>query len=155
MLRKLLLDDQWHRIAHLLPGKAGYPGCAAKDNRLLGEAVLWVMRTGIPWWALPPELGSWHSTSTSVSRVGEIRAPGNVWPAPSLWLCRPWSCSLTRPCSHPSAFCRRPKKAGGEEIGRSQGGLTTKLRVAVNALGNTLRIILSAGQARTSTRLQR
>ena len=35
---------------------------------------------------------------------------------------------------------------GGQEIGRSRGGLTTKLHVAVDALGNPLRIILSAGQ---------
>lgn len=31
-------------------------------------------------------------------------------------------------------------------IGRSRGGLTTKLHVAVDALGNPLRVILSAGQ---------
>ena len=49
-------------------------------------------------------------------------------------------------CSRPPAFCRRQKKAGGQEIGRSRGGLTTKLHVAVDALGNPLRVILSAGQ---------
>lgn len=32
-----------------------------------------------------------------------------------------------------------------QEIGRSRGGLTTKLHVAVDALGNPLRVILSAG----------
>ena len=31
-------------------------------------------------------------------------------------------------------------------MGRSRGGLTTKLHVAVDALGNPLRVILSAGQ---------
>lgn len=41
---------------------------------------------------------------------------------------------------------RRPKKAGQQDIGRSRGGLTTKLHVAVDALGNPLRVILSAGQ---------
>jgi transposase len=35
---------------------------------------------------------------------------------------------------------------GGQDIGRSRGGLTTKLHVAVDALGNPLRLILSAGQ---------
>ena len=35
---------------------------------------------------------------------------------------------------------------GHQEIGRSRGGLTTKLHVAVDALGNPLRVILSAGQ---------
>ena len=39
-----------------------------------------------------------------------------------------------------------PKKAGSQEIGRSRGGLTTKLHVAVGALGNPLLVILSAGQ---------
>lgn len=68
MLRKLLRDDQWRRIEHLLPGKASDPGCTAKDNRLFVEAVLWVMRTGIPWRDLPPELGNWHSTYVRFSR---------------------------------------------------------------------------------------
>lgn len=68
MLRKLLRDDQWCRIEHLLPGKASDPGCTAKDNRLFVEAVLWVMRTGIPWRDLPTELGNWHSTYVRFSR---------------------------------------------------------------------------------------
>jgi hypothetical protein len=38
-----------------------------------------------------------------------------------------------------------PKKASSQEIGRSRGGLTTKLHVVVDALGNPLRVILSAG----------
>lgn len=68
MLRKLLRDDQWRRIEQLLPGKASDPGCTAKDNRLFVEAVLWVMRTGIPWRDQPPELGNWHSTYVRFSR---------------------------------------------------------------------------------------
>ena len=48
MIRKMLRDDQWERIEQLLPGKAGDPGCTAKDNRRFVEAVLWLMRTGSP-----------------------------------------------------------------------------------------------------------
>ena len=68
MLRKLLRDDRWRRIEHLLSGKASDLGCTAKDNRLFVEAVLWVMRTGIPWRDLPPEFGNWHSTFVRFSR---------------------------------------------------------------------------------------
>ena len=44
----MLRDDQWLRIAQLLPGKPTDPGRSAVNNRLFVEAVLWVLRTGSP-----------------------------------------------------------------------------------------------------------
>lgn len=41
------------------------------------------------------------------------------------------------------------KKHGGQEqqaLGRSRGGFSTKIHIAVDALGNPLRLILTAGQ---------
>jgi len=75
MPRKLLRDDQWQRMEHLLPGKASDPGATAKDNRLFVEAVLWVARTGSPWRDLPPALGNWHNVFTRFSRWSK----GGVW----------------------------------------------------------------------------
>ena len=40
MRRYGLGDDQWERIARLLPGTASDVGVSAADNRLLVEAVL-------------------------------------------------------------------------------------------------------------------
>ena len=40
----------------------------------------------------------------------------------------------------------RPKKSGVQAIGRSRVGLTTKIHAAVDALGNPVRTILTAGQ---------
>ena len=40
MVRWVLRDDQYERIAALLPGKANDPGPTAADNRLFLEAVL-------------------------------------------------------------------------------------------------------------------
>ena len=48
-MRKQLRDEQWKRIEGLLPGKPSDPGRSGKDNRLFGEAVLWIARTGSPW----------------------------------------------------------------------------------------------------------
>ncbi|MFZ5464728.1 MAG: transposase [Pseudomonadota bacterium] len=48
MDRKMRRDDRWERIEQLLPGKAGGPGCTAKDNRRVVEAILRIMRTGSP-----------------------------------------------------------------------------------------------------------
>jgi transposase len=50
-------------------------------------------------------------------------------------------------CASASAQCRRQKKAGEDQaIGRSKGGLSTKIHVLVDALGNPLTILLTAGQ---------
>ncbi|MDE2429966.1 MAG: transposase, partial [Burkholderiales bacterium] len=58
-VRKILRDDQWQKLAPLLPGKAGDKGRSGQDNRLLIEAVLWIVRTSSPWRDLPAELGNW------------------------------------------------------------------------------------------------
>jgi hypothetical protein len=42
LIRTVLRNDQWERIAPELPGKAGDPGVTARDNRLFVEAVLWI-----------------------------------------------------------------------------------------------------------------
>lgn len=74
-MRKMLRNDQWERIEHLLPGKASDRGVTAKDNRLFVEAVLWIARTGSPWRDLPPQLGHWHNVYTRFSRWGK----SGVW----------------------------------------------------------------------------
>lgn len=68
MTRRILRDDQWERIEHLLPGKSGDRGRTAADNRLFVEAVLWVARTGCPWRDLPDELGVWNSVYVRFAR---------------------------------------------------------------------------------------
>lgn len=55
--RHELTDAQWHRIEPLLPGKEGDPGRTAIDNRLFVNAVVYVLKTGIPWADLPERFG--------------------------------------------------------------------------------------------------
>jgi transposase len=61
LIRRVLKDEQWERIAPLIPGKKGDPGRSGEDNRLFVEAVLWIGRTGSPWRDLPPYFGKWFS----------------------------------------------------------------------------------------------
>src|SRR5260370_20387080 len=44
------------------------------------------------------------------------------------------------------AQCWRSKKSGPQAIGRSRGGLTTKIHALVDALGNPVELMLTAGQ---------
>jgi putative transposase len=64
LIRTMLSEPQWERIAPELPGKIGDPGATARDNRLFVEAVLWVARTGVPWRDLPDDFGKWYSIYT-------------------------------------------------------------------------------------------
>jgi transposase len=54
--RTLLTDEQWARVQPLLPqqdmSRGGRP---RSDDRRVMEGILWIARTGAPWWALPPE----------------------------------------------------------------------------------------------------
>jgi transposase len=61
LIRTVLTDSQWERIAPLLPGKKGDPGRSGEDNRRFVEGVLWVVRTGAPWRDLPDCFGKWSS----------------------------------------------------------------------------------------------
>ena len=68
MRRYALRDDQWERIRDLLPGREGYVGVTAKDNRLFVEAVLYRYRAGIPWRDLPERFGAWKKVHTRFCR---------------------------------------------------------------------------------------
>jgi putative transposase len=73
--RHELTDAQWEQIRDLLPGKAGDPGRTAADNRLFVNAVLFVLKTGIPWDDLPARYGK---PNTAWKRFDRWCAAG-VW----------------------------------------------------------------------------
>lgn len=59
--RHELTNAQWEKIRDLLPGKEGDPGRTAADNRLFVDAVIYVLKTGIPWEDLPARFGKFNS----------------------------------------------------------------------------------------------
>jgi transposase len=69
-----LTDQQWTRIADMLPGKKSDPGRTAKDNRLFVSGVLWVLRSGAQWDELPERYGKWKSVHKRIK--GDCRPNG-------------------------------------------------------------------------------
>jgi transposase len=63
-----LSEEQWVRIASLLPGKAGDPGRRGADNRLFVNGCLWVLRSGAHWCDLPERYGRWKTVHRRFSR---------------------------------------------------------------------------------------
>jgi putative transposase len=70
-----LNDQQWARIAEMLPGKKSDPGRTAKDNRLFVNGVLWVLRSGAQWDELPERYGKYKSVHKRFTRWAE----SGVW----------------------------------------------------------------------------
>ena len=81
MAKELLPDELWHEIEPLLPphpphaGKGGRPPV---DDRDALRGILFVLRTGIPWQALPAE--AFGASGSSCWRRFSQWTQAGVWP---------------------------------------------------------------------------
>jgi len=143
-----LRDEQWDRIKGMLPGQEGTVGVTAKDNRLFVEAVIYRYRAGIPWRDLPERFGDFRVVHTRFSR----------WSKKGIW--ERLFKVLTEDADNEYAMIdativRAHQQSAGamhstslqEDIGRSVGGLSTKIHAVVDALGNPTRFFLTPGQS--------
>ena len=145
MRRYALRDDQWDRIKDILPGREGHVGGTAADNRLFVEAVLFRFRAGIPWRDLPERFGDWKivyqrfnrwAKSGVFERVFKLLASDHDNEYMMI------DATIVRAHQHSAGA----QKKGAQAIGRSRGGLTTKIHMIVDALGNPVEVMLSPGQ---------
>lgn len=145
--RLILSDAAWERLAPLIIGRPDQKGSTGRDNRMFVEGVLWIVRTGSPWRDLPEAFGDWNSVFRRFSR----------WSIKGVW----WRIfeamsddpdfeylivdfTIVRAHQHAAGA----KKGGlkDQAIGRSRGGLSTKIHMAVRGLGCPVRFTLTAGQ---------
>ena len=67
-----LSSTQWRQVESFLPGRPGWVGVTAKDNRTFVNGVLWVLRSGAQWKDLPPGYGNWKSVHKRFGSVPSI-----------------------------------------------------------------------------------
>jgi hypothetical protein len=70
-----LTNEQWERLAPLLPPQKPRTGRPALDHREVLNGILWVLRTGAPWRDMPDRYSKW---TTVYSRFQRWRKSG-VW----------------------------------------------------------------------------
>lgn len=109
-------------------------------------AMWYVLRTGCPWRDVPAEFGPWSSVYTRWRR----------WSADGLWarilvrLARAATGELRHlDCSHIKLHQHGANPPGGQAlqaIGRTKGGLNTKLAAVVDARGRAVALSLAPGQ---------
>ncbi|MFH9956058.1 IS5 family transposase [Streptomyces roseolus] len=171
MGRGELTDAAWARIEPLLPKHDG-AGRPWRDHRQVVNGVLWRLRTGAPWRDLPSRYGPWQTVyrrfaqwekdGTWAKLLEEVQVRDDAVGAVE------WTVSIdstvARAHQH-AAGARKKGNAPGDEsvdpaavarreaLGRSRGGLTTKVHLAVDGRGLPLSIVLSTGNTADCTML--
>jgi transposase len=128
-----------------LPGREGTVGVTAQDNRLFVEAVLYRYRSGIPWRDLPERYRVVHTRFSRWSKTGVCEKVFKVLSEDADNEYAMLDSTIVR--AHQHSAGAKESSAEQEDIGRSAGGLSTKIHTVVDSLGNPTQLSLSTGQA--------
>jgi transposase len=131
-------------IKPFLPNKPG--GVPRVNDRRVLNGIFWVLRSGAPWRDLPDNFGPY---TTCYKRFVRWRRAGvghqllNALTAGHAAVVQMIDTSIVR--MHQHGACT----AGNSEqlMGRSRGGLTTKIHAFVDASGLPVRLALTTGEA--------
>ncbi|MEU0647703.1 IS5 family transposase [Streptomyces umbrinus] len=160
MRRHELTDQEWELLAPLIPRAA--TGRPRVEDRQIINGMVYKIRTGISWRDLPERYGPWKTVYTRFRRYAldgvftralqQIQAHADA--AGDIdWLVQIDS-TVVRAHQHAAATGRKGGSTGDEPhdhaLGRSRGGLTTKIHLACDGKGRPLAIMLTPGQRHDS-----
>ncbi len=81
MARLVIKDEQWEIIKPFVISKKSSKGGRPReiDDRLIVEAVLYVMRTGIQWREMPSEFPNYKTVYSRFSRWNKSKTWPKIW----------------------------------------------------------------------------
>ncbi|WP_408058142.1 IS5 family transposase [Streptomyces clavifer] len=133
-----LSDVEWAQLVPDLPTNVGRSGRWHCHRRVI-NGVLFRLRTGLPWRDLPPHFGKWQTVYDRHRR----------WSADGTWE-RVLHAVLAAADAAGRPACRgrrRPSEDRSDEaVGRSRGGLTTKIYLASDGSRRPLSVLITPGQ---------
>lgn len=146
-MRCALSNAEWRLIGPLLPYKPR--GIPRVDNRRILNGIFRVLRSGARWRDPPERYGPY---TTCCNRFVRWRQAG-VWDRILTAMSRRTNAEvqmidITIVRAHQHASCTRNSVSEG--IGRSRGGLTTKVHAVVDANGMPLHFAITGGQEHDS-----
>ncbi|MFE3776063.1 IS5 family transposase [Streptomyces sp. NPDC059122] len=160
-----LSDVEWARLMPYLPRNVGRGG-RWKCHRRLINGMLFRLRTGIPWRDLPSRFGNWQTIYDRHRRwsadgtwemllravQADADAQGRIdWSMASVdsTICRTHQHAAGarhRPPTVPGRRARPARHRDDEGLGRSRGGLTTKIHVVGEGGLRPLALLITPGQ---------
>ncbi|MFI8221373.1 IS5 family transposase [Streptomyces sp. NPDC085932] len=158
--RHELSDQEWELLAPLIPRAA--TGRPRVEDRQVVNGMVYKIRTGISWRDLPERYGPWQTVYTRFRRYAldgvftralrQIQAHSDAG-GDIGWLVQIDS-TIVRAHQHAAATGRKGGTIGDEPddhaLGRSRGGLTTKIHLACDGKGRPLAILVTPGQRHDS-----
>jgi len=146
MARYELSDVEWALIAPLLPNKPR--GVRRVDDRRVLDGIFWRIRAGAPWRDLPERYGPYTTVYNRYNRWRKAGVWGRLLEALArAGLADTQMIDTTSVRVHLHAGSAKKAGASDRFMGRSRGGLTTKLHAVVDAAGMPLKLGLTAGQS--------
>ena len=154
-MRYTITDEIWAVMGPLVVAHVSPHGPTPKlSERMFFEALLYVARTGIPWRDLPGEFGQWSAVYNRFNRWTHTGRFESLFVAMTITpgcegIGRVFADSTIVRAHQHSAGARKKKDAapGDEAIGRSRGGLTTKIMVVATDEDSAVVVSLEPGQA--------
>lgn len=151
MIKYRIKNRVWEAIYRFLQSLKYIHTTNEKIVRNFIEARLYVIRTGCQWRELPDYYGSWraiHKRYKCWSDKGLFQQLMKHYIDADREYVILDSTSIR---AHPCAAGYYKYSAHKEALGRSVGGFTTKIHMAVDALGYPLKILLTPGSTHDST----
>ena len=142
MARLMLSDELWSKLQEIMLQHRIYD----KPNlRMMVEAILYRMRVGCPWRDLPVEFGFWNSIYQQFNRWSAKNKLMKIFKYLVQYPDLEWEFidgSIIRAHQHSSGAVGAENQA----IGKSAGGNTTKIHMAVDSFGVPIEFLLTEGQ---------
>jgi len=146
-MRYEIADSEWEIIRPVLPDKPR--GVPRVDDRRVLNGIFRVLRSGAPWRDLPDCYGPY---ATCYNRFNRWCKAG-IWDSILAAISderntdvQMLDTSIVRVHQHGSCA----KRTAASNVGRSRGGLTTKIHALADGKGLPIRLELSAGQEHDS-----
>lgn len=149
-------DYQWSQIKDFIPPKTSKCGRARRDPRELINAIIWVLRTGSPWCALPEKYGPWHTAYNNFrkwTKEGVITKIFEMFAAKS-YECKQIQIDSTYIKAHQHSAGAKKRYSAQECIGKSCGGLTSKIHSLTNENGKVIRFLVTQGNINDCTQFE-
>ncbi|AYA39240.1 IS5 family transposase [Xenorhabdus nematophila] len=143
MPRTMLSKPLWNKLAVLMQ-QSGYV-YHKEEHYLTFEGILYRMRTGCPWRDVPTEFGKWNTIFKRFNDWSKKAIFNLLFKLLSENTDTEWlfiDGSIVRTHQHSSGAA----SVEDEAIGKSRGGLSTKIHLAVDSYGLPVHFELSGGQ---------